>query len=263
MVKVKDVIEKMEVLAPSFLKEDFDNVGLMVGDKEAEIKKILLALDCTKLVIEEAKEINADLIITHHPLIFRKPSKIVKDDLQGWKIIELIKNDIVLYSSHTNLDSAKDGINEEIVKILGFNEGILIEGSHIKGFEDSGLGRVVDLKEEMKVVDIIEQVKNKLSIANVRAVIGAPTAKKIAIINGSGQDFFNKALEMGADCIITGDTTYHFASDYKEMGITIIDAGHFSTEWIVFLKVMENIKKEFGNIEFVNSKKAEDPYVFM
>lgn len=263
MVKVKDVIEKMEVLAPSFLKEDFDNVGLMVGDKEAEIKKILLALDCTKLVIEEAKEINADLIITHHPLIFRKPSKIVKDDLQGWKIIELIKNDIALYSSHTNLDSAKGGINEEIVEILGFNKGILIEGSHIKGFEDSGLGRVVDLKEEMKVVDIIEQVKSKLSITNIRAVIGAPTAKKIAIINGSGQDFFNKALQMGADCIITGDTTYHFASDYKEMGITIIDAGHFSTEWIAFLKVMENIKKEFGNIEFINSEKAEDPYVFM
>ena len=145
MIIVNDIINKMESLAPTYLKEDFDNVGLMVGDRNKIVNKVLLALDCTLKVIEEAKKEEVDLIITHHPLIFRKPSNITTDTLQGKKIIELIKNDISLYSSHTNLDSTKDGINEEIVKVLGFSHGKLIESSKVKGFEECGLGRVVYL----------------------------------------------------------------------------------------------------------------------
>ena len=141
----------MEILAPSFLKESYDNVGLMVGTEEKEVKKVLLALDCTKEVIEEAKENNVDLIITHHPLIFKKPSRIIREDLQGWKIIELIKNDISLYSSHTNLDAVKGGINEELVKVLGFKNSKLIENNNIKGYEDAGIGRIVELEEKIIV----------------------------------------------------------------------------------------------------------------
>ena len=112
MIKVNNIIKEMELLAPTYLKEDFDNVGLMVGDKNKEVKKVLLALDCTLKVIEEAKKENVELIITHHPLIFKRPSSITTDTLQGKKIIELIKNDISLYSSHTNLDSVENGLNE-------------------------------------------------------------------------------------------------------------------------------------------------------
>lgn len=262
-LKVNDIILEMEKLAPIFLKEDFDNVGLMVGSKDKEVKKVLLALDCTKEVIEEAKEEGVDLIITHHPLIFRKPNRIVKEDLQGFKIIELIKNDISLYSSHTNLDSAKGGINEEIVRVLGFEEGKIIESSRVRGFEDSGLGRVVYLEEEIQVGDLINRLKDRLGINNLRAVIGKEKVKNIAIINGSGQDFFGKAISLGADCIITGDTSYHFASDYKEMGITILDPGHFPSEWIVFLKVMNKIEEKFKDVIFIHSKCSKDPYEYI
>ena len=151
MKKVRDIIEAMESLAPSFLKEDFDNVGLMIGDREKEVKKVLLALDCTLKVVEEAKENNVDLIITHHPLIFRKPNRIVPDDLLGYKITELIKNDIALYSSHTNLDSAKNGINKTIVEMLGFKSNEIIEKSKIKSFDEAGLGRIVRLEEEISL----------------------------------------------------------------------------------------------------------------
>lgn len=259
---VRDIIKVMEKIAPPFLKESYDNVGLMVGDKNKEVKKVLLALDCTKLVIEEAKENNVDMIITHHPLLFRKPSRIVYDDLQGYKIIELIRNDISLYSSHTNLDSVKGGINEEIVNILGFKNSKLMESSNVKSYEDSGIGRIVKLDNEINIEDLIKLVKEKLNISNLRAVIGNKTVKKIAIINGSGQDYFSLALRLGADCIITGDTTYHFASDYKEMGVSVLDAGHFGTEWIVFLSVMEKLKKEFKDITFITSNKSSDPYEF-
>ena len=261
-VKVRDIISEMERIAPPSLKEDYDNVGLMVGDNEKEVNKVLLALDCTKEVIEEAKSLKAQMIITHHPLLFRKASRIVYEDLQGFKIIELIKNDISLYSSHTNLDSVKGGINESIVKVLGFENGEIIEPCRIKGYEDSGVGRMVTLEESMDIEELINRVKSRLMINNLRAVVESKIIKKIAIINGSGQDYFNIAAQMGADCIITGDTTYHFASDYKEMGISILDPGHFSTEWIIFLEVMKKIEDKFKNIEFIHSKSSKDPYLF-
>lgn len=262
-MKVKDIAKEMEILAPERLKESYDNVGLMVGSEEKEVKKVLLALDCTNEVIEEAKREKVDLIITHHPLIFRKPSRIISEDLQGYKIIELIKNDISLYSSHTNLDSAKGGINEEIVNILGFCEGEIMEKSKESGYEQTGIGRIVTLEKERSILEIVDLVKEKLNIKSLRIAKGCDTAKKIAIINGSGQDFFYKARKMGADCIITGDTTYHFVSDYKEMGITIIDAGHFNTEFLVFKNVMKKIENKFKDIEFIFSKVNSDPYQFL
>lgn len=263
MKKVKDIIKIMEDFAPKNLKEDFDNVGFMVGDKEKDVKKILLALDCTLDVIQEAKEKNIDLIITHHPLLFRKPSSITTDTLTGKKIIELIKNDIGLYSSHTNLDSAEEGLNETIVNILGFKDGILLEKNKNSRNDNEGIGRLVKLEEPIILEDLVLSIKEKLNIPFVKLVKGNDSVKNIAIVNGSGSDFIGKAVEKGADCIITGDTTYHYALDYQEMGVSIIDTGHFPSEWIVFQNVVEKIKGKFDGIEIIISNKSKDPYIFL
>ena len=260
MIKVNNIINEMELLAPTYLKEDFDNVGLMVGDKNKEVKKVLLALDCTLKVIEGAKKENVDLIITHHPLIFKRPSSITTDTLQGKKIIELIKNDISLYSSHTNLDSVENGLNDTIVSILGFDNSKILEKN--KRDDKAGLGRIVSLKESIQLEDLISKIKKSLNINNLRVVKGKDKVNKIAIINGSGQDFIGKAVALGADCIITGDTTYHFASDYKEMEISILDVGHFASEQITFFNVMENLKEKFKDVEFITSTVEEDPFSF-
>lgn len=260
MIKVNNIIKEMELLAPTYLKEDFDNVGLMVGDKNKEVKKVLLALDCTLKVIEEAKKENVELIITHHPLIFKRPSSITTDTLQGKKIIELIKNDISLYSSHTNLDSVENGLNDTIVSILGFDNSKILEKN--KRDDKAGLGRIVSLKESIQLEDLISKIKKSLNINNLRVVKGKDKVNKIAIINGSGQDFIGKAVALGADCIITGDTTYHFASDYKEMEISILDVGHFASEQITFFNVMENLKEKFKDVEFITSTVEEDPFSF-
>jgi len=260
MHTVLEISKEIEEFAPKFLKEDYDNVGLMVGDSQKEVKKVLLSLDCTNEVIKEAINLKCDLIINHHPLLFKRPSSIVKGDLIGDKIITLIKEDIALYSCHTNLDSAKNGINETIVTMLGFKSSKIIETNESG---NGGIGRIVKLEKEMLFSDIIDIVKEKLNIKNMRIVRGNKKVKIIAIINGSGQDFFYKAKNLGADCIITGDTTYHFASDFKEMGVSIIDAGHFSTEYIVFLKTLEFLKEKFNDIEFITSKKSQDPYEFV
>ena len=260
MIKVNNIINEMELLAPTYLKEDFDNVGLMVGDKNKEVKKVLLALDCTLKVIEEAKKENVDLIITHHPLIFKRPSSITTDTLQGKKIIELIKNDISLYSSHTNLDSVENGLNDTIVSILGFDNSKILEKN--KRDDKAGLGRIVSLNESIQLEDLISKIKKSLNINNLRVVKGKDKVNKIAIINGSVQDFISKAVALGADCIITGDTTYHFASDYKEMEISILDVGHFASEQITFFNVMENLKEKFKDVEFITSTVEEDPFSF-
>ena len=260
MIKVNNIINEMELLAPTYLKEDFDNVGLMVGDKNKEVKKVLLALDCTLKVIEEAKKENVELIITHHPLIFKRPSSITTDTLQGKKIIELIKNDISLYSSHTNLDSVENGLNDTIVSILGFDNSKILEKNNRD--DKAGLGRIVSLNESIQLEDLISKIKKSLNINNLRVVKGKDKVNKIAIINGSGQDFIGKAVALGADCIITGDTTYHFASDYKEMEISILDVGHFASEQITFFNVMENLKEKFKDVEFITSTVEEDPFSF-
>lgn len=263
MSKVIDIAKEIEKFAPKWLKEDYDNVGLMVGDQNKDVKKVLLALDCTKSIIDEAIMYNSDLIITHHPLIFKKPSNIVKGDLLGDKIIELIKRDITLYSCHTNLDSAQNGINETIVNMLGFKTNRIIDPCQSKEAIDAGIGRIVELESEILLDDLIKLVKEKLDVKNMRVVRGKSKIKTLAIINGSGQDLFYKAKDLGADCIITGDTTYHFASDFKEMNISVIDAGHFATEFLVFLKTLEFLKKKFNDVEFVISKKSQDPYEFV
>ncbi|WP_315080162.1 Nif3-like dinuclear metal center hexameric protein [uncultured Clostridium sp.] len=263
MVTVKEISNVIEEKAPKFLKEDFDNVGLMVGDKNKEVKIVLLALDCTKKVIKEAIENRVDLIITHHPLIFKKPKSIVNGDLLGDKVIELIKNDISLYSCHTNLDSAKDGINDMLLELLDLKYSRIIESSNVKGFEECGLGRIVELEKNTNLEELVNVLKDKLSMKNMRVVKGNNDINKLAIINGSGQDFFYMSKELGVNCIITGDTTYHFASDFKEYGINIIDAGHFSTEWLAFIKSLDFLRDKFKEIKFIVSEKCEDPYDFI
>ena len=263
MITVKEISNIIEEKAPKSLKEDFDNVGLMVGDENKEVKTVLLALDCTKKVIDEAIENKVDLIITHHPLIFKKPNSIINGDLLGDKVIELIKNDISLYSCHTNLDSTKGGINDMLLELLNLKHSKIIESSSVKGFEDCGLGRIVELQKDIELDEMTNILKEKLNMKNMRVVRGNKKINKLAIINGSGQDFFYECKKMGANCIITGDTTYHFASDFKEYGINIIDAGHFSTEWLAFIKSLEFLKDKFKEVKFIISEKFEDPYDFI
>lgn len=263
MRKVKDIIKAMEDFAPINLKEDFDNVGLMVGDKDKEVKKILLSLDCTLEVIEEAKEKGANLIITHHPLLFIKPRSITTDTLVGKKVIELIKNDISLYSSHTNLDSASGGLNETIVNLLGYDSKELIETNKNSRTSNDGLGRIIRLDKKIKLETLVNNVKEKLNIDSLKVVKACEEVQNIAVINGSGSSFLDIAYRKGADCVITGDTTYHFASDYKEMGVSIIDTGHFLSEWLVFLEVINKIKDKFGDVEIIVSEKNKDPYTFL
>lgn len=254
-LKIKDVAAIIENYAPIKYKESYDNVGLMIGDREAVVSNILIALDCTMNVIEEAKNKECNLIINHHPILFLKPSTITKDSLIGNKIIEIIKGDINVYAAHTNLDSARGGLNDIFMELLEFKNYKTIELSKANDSQDeiSGVGRIIDLEEEITLENLCLHVKNKLELSNLK-YSGAEETKirKIAVVNGSGEDYFKLSKSLGADCIITGDTTYHYVSDYREEGMCIIDAGHFETEWPIFKLYSQTLIKELKNNGFCN-----------
>ena len=264
-VRLSEIIGVMENFAPKTLKESYDNVGLMIGDEDSEITKVLLALDCTLEVVEEAIEQGVQLILTHHPLLFRKPSSITMDSLQGKKIIKLISNNINLYSSHTNLDSVQNGMNDTFMELLEVKDTKVLEENTSLPGKGHGIGRIGTI-EAVTLKELIIKLKNVFNAEFLRyAGDESQSISRIAVINGSGEGYLELAYKQGAHCVITGDTTYHYVSDYNELGLSIIDLGHFYSEWIVFLKLIEKIKNsssQLKDIEFIASKTSRDPYRF-
>lgn len=268
-VILKDIMSLMEEIAPARFKESYDNVGLMLGDKNAAIKSVLVTLDCTLEVIQEAIDKDCDLIVSHHPILFLKPSNINEDTLVGKKLRMLIKNDINVFSSHTNLDSVKGGMNDIVMTLLKYEDAEIMEvnGEDKKG-NAVGVGRIYEFKEEKSLGEVIEDCKSAFECQHLRYAGELDWGiKKVAVVNGSGQDYFSLAKKLGADCIITGDTSYHYVSDYKEEKIAIIDAGHFDTEWPAmkyFGKEFEKIIKAKGlELDVKISEKNRNPYTFI
>ncbi len=259
-VRLGDLIKLIEREAPLELKEAWDNTGFAVGDKEAVIEKVLLSLDATEGVIAEAQENGADLLLTHHPMLFNRPDAITADNIQGKKILALVKANLNAYSAHTNLDKATGGLNEKIMVQLG-----LLPFENLEETEQ-GIGRIASI-ESTRLADLAAQVAAKLMISELRFV-GDPDFKvqRVAVINGGGADYMMLAKAAGADCLITGDTKYHEVLDALEAGIAVIDPGHFALEWQIFKLAMEELHQkilaELGAVEFIYSKTARDPYRF-
>lgn len=258
-LKIETFSRILKDTAPKFLCESYDNVGLMVGEKTCEITNILVALDCSLKTIDEAIEKNCNLIFTHHPLIFNKPSTINDSTLQGKKILKLVKNGINVYSMHTNLDSVRGGINDIFAQLMGINECKVIDPKMIfdddkcAKFAPAGIGRIGKLKGETTLKELCAKIKENLEIEHLR-YCGDLNMKisKLAVINGSGMDYFKAAVKYGAECIITGDTTYHPVQEMSESNIGVIDAGHFETEWMPFKIFCLHLSDKLKELEYDN-----------
>lgn len=245
--------------------ESWDNVGLLVGKKETEITGVLLALDCTLEVIEEAIEKECNLIFTHHPVIFSKQKSVSNETLTGKKIIKLIENELAVYSAHTNLDSIEGGLNEIACQMVSGKKGEIIE---VGKDENTGIGRIVELDKEIDFEAYVCNVKEIFELEGLRfGGDGQKKIKKVAIINGSGEDYIEQSMELGADCVITGDTKYHLFSDSIEQGMCIIDGGHFGIENKLLMRYSEKLSDELKAIGFngkvIYSEKQKSPYKFM
>lgn len=232
-VKCSDIINIMEEYANPNLAEDWDNVGLMVGDENRTISKILVALDIDDKIIDEAIEKKCDMIITHHPFIFKGIKSIKASDTLGNRIIKLIKNNICVFSAHTNLDIAINGTSDTFAKLLNLEK---ISNLFEKDNSLVGLGRVGQLEETMPLSELIESVKNILKLKNLVVCGDLDTpVKKIGICTGAGSevDFMLQAISKGCDVYITGDIKYHNSQVANDLGLCLIDATHYASEAII------------------------------
>lgn len=253
MVKVNDIFQKLNELAPVSMKMDFDNVGLLVGEAGREVRRVIVSLDITDDVIDEAASIGAELIVSHHPLFFSLKS-VTDADGAGGKIIKLIKNGIAAICMHTNLDAAAGGVNDALAARAGIKSPELLT---VDGYDESGepycIGRYGDLREEMSLDAYLEYIKNSLGCGGLRYVSAGKKARRVAVMGGSGGDCIHLAAEKGCDTYVTADVKYHQFIEAKEAGINIIDAGHFCTENVVVPMLADFLGTNFPSLKTVIS----------
>lgn len=237
------IINAMEKEFPAELAYEWDNVGLLLGRRSRRVKKALIALDINKNSVEEAVNIGADAIISHHPAIF-SPVKRITDETAPL-ILKLLENNICVYSAHTNADNAADGVNERLARMIGLSQTEIIDPC--EGFAGCGLGRVGNLPSPSDLRTLCETVKEKLSTPAVRVVNPrGGVIERVAVLGGSCSEFIPAAMRLGAQAVITGDMKYHNSLDLADMGVTVIDAGHFPTERHIVNRFKEVIDKIDG-----------------
>ena len=239
MVKVKDIVNAIEKFAPKELAYSWDNTGFICGDCEREVKKVFLTLDVFKETVDEAVAYGCDMIISHHPILFKGIQVIDYKKQQGYIVKELIKNDIALYASHTSMDCASSGINDVLANKLGIKDADIIEKN--TEFSGCGLGRIGNISEKTTLKDYAEFVKKALDTPFVR-VCGDfnKGIKTVAVGGGACDDLIPEAIAMGADVLVTADMKYHISAEAVEGGLAVIDAGHYPTEVFV-MDIFENL----------------------
>lgn len=244
----RELLGKFNALCPFSAAVEWDNPGFLVGDPDREVKKVALALDATSVVIEEAAEKGADMIVTHHPLLFRPPEAICADEHLGGRIIKLIENRISLIALHTNFDicvmadlaAEKLGLtNTQVLEVTGEREG-----------KAEGLGRIGRLPGDMTLRELAEHVKERLELDFVTMTgDGGKQVQNVAVSTGAGKSGIGDCLKNGVQVLITGDVDHHTAVDALEMGLFLIDAGHFGTEKIFAEYMAGYFKKEIPDVE--------------
>jgi dinuclear metal center YbgI/SA1388 family protein len=225
-ILIKDFVKIMSEMIPARLAEEWDNVGLQVGRNDKEVKVILCALDFSAEVLEQASQVHADIIVTHHPAIFCGIKNFTDRDWRTGLLLEAARKDIAVYSAHTNLDSVAGGVNDVLANLLGLEN---VEG--LSG-EDTleGIGRIGVMREGLELTAFAENVKKALRLEHVTVIPAGRPVRKVAVCGGSGMDFLDCAVQAGADTYVTGDIKYHDAQEARGKHINLIDATHQGTE---------------------------------
>ena len=254
---IATIIEFLDAELHPEYQEDYDNAGFLLGNPEAECNGVLVAVDVTDAVIEEAREKGANLIVTHHPMIFGGVKRITPKDATGRHIIKLIKNDMAVYAAHTNLDNLKDGVNGILAQVLGLTECHILRQMAGQPSPDVGAGMVGSLPYPMPTQAFLEQVKICLGLPILRVSdIASPAVSRVAICGGAGSFLIGDAIRQNADIYLTGDMKYH---DFQraEGRITLVDIGHFESEQFSKELIYSIISKKFSNFACFISERGK------
>ncbi len=252
MAKLSDLYGRIAELAPVELKLGFDNVGLLVGSWEDEVDRVLCALDITEEVIEEGKRLGADLLVSHHPLFFELKN-VTDSDTTGSRVLHLARAGMSAICMHTNLDIAPGGVNDVLAGVLGISDAA--------PFGAERCGRV-GWVEEQSLPDFMGRVKAALNAGGLRYVDAGRPVHRVAVLGGAGGNDMTDALEAGADTYVTADVKHHQFIDARELGLNLIDAGHFSTENVVVPVLAELIASSFPEVEVSVSRAHVQPERF-
>lgn len=244
-LKCQEIIKLLESQSPAEYALEWDNVGLLVGRRDKEVKKVLIAVDATRDICQIAIDNKYDMIITHHPMFLSKLKKVNDDSVLGDKIISLIEAQICCYAMHTNFDT-KGGMAKEAAAMLGFRDSQVLEET----LNGEGIGQVGLLDTNMTLSELACKVKDVFDLKNVM-IYGGKDAKvsKVAICPGSGKSVVDIAIDKKADCLITGDIGHHTGLDAVEMGLYIIDASHYGIEKIFMNYICEYLKDKCPSLE--------------
>lgn len=249
MAIVTDIYEAVDSMAPFSTQFGFDNAGFLVGVGEREVTRVLLALDITLPVIEEAAQWGAQLILSHHPVIFEPVKRIVTGDPTGDKLLALIRQDIAAICAHTNLDLAAGGVNDALAETLGLKElrhleacGTAPDGAPL------GLGRIGRTDREYTLPDFARWVKGALGSSGLRYVDTGRPVRTVAVGGGACGSSLREAWAKGCDVFVTADVKYDVFLEAKALGISLIDAGHFPTENVVLPRLEELLNRTFPQI---------------
>ncbi len=259
MITVGDILTFMETVAPRYMQYEWDNTGMLCGSRGKTVRKILVALDPFEEVCREAAEVGADLLITHHPLIFSAPKAINDETDMGRAIMVLIQNGITAVNAHTNLDCAPDGVNDTLAAVLELSNIEIIDpkGDAIK----YGLLRMGTVPSQ-PLESFLPLVKERLGCQGLRYVDGGKPVHKVAVGGGSCGSDLPDAINAGCDTFVTSDVKYNQFHDAKAAGINLIDAGHFHTENPVCAVLAEKLRRAFPDTEILLSKKLRDSMKF-
>jgi len=262
MTTAGQILKYIETLAPRSMKMDWDNVGLLCGSKRQTVTKVLIALDPFEGVCREAAKIGAELIVTHHPLIFRPLNSITDETSIGRSIQLLCRSGISAINAHTNLDCAPGGVNDVLARKLGLEDIRVItpSGTDSEGRE-WGLLRCGSV-EEQGLDAFLPHVKQALDCKGLRYVNGGKPVRKVAVGGGSCADGMLEALEAGCDTFVTADVKYNQFWDAHDLGLNLIDAGHFATEDPVTEYLKEQLSAAFPEVEFLISETHRDCMAF-
>ena len=252
-MRCEEVIAKLEELSPLSYAESWDNPGLQAGRRDKEIRNVYIALDATTQVIEDAIRCHADLLLTHHPLIFKGIRHVSSDDFVGRRIMKLLQNDMCYYAMHTNFDVM--GMADAAADILCLKNRQVLDITFEDEISKEGFGRFGYLPQIMTIRECAAYVKQAFGIEWVK-VFGDPDleVEKAAICPGSGKSMIGSALEKGADLYITGDIDHHDGIDALERGLAVIDAGHFGLEQIFVPYMEEYMNREMGELKITVEK---------
>lgn len=263
-MKIKEITDYIEALAPLHYAEDFDNVGLLVGTYETEVSGVLVALDTLEETVDEAIAANCNLIVSFHPIIFSGIKKLNGTTYVERVVLKAIKNNIAIYATHTALDNVKNGVSGKICEVLGLeNSRVLIPKTNSTSKEVIGMGMLGELTTEMNEVDFLHFLKFTMKTSCVRhsEFIGK-TIKTVAVLGGSGSFAIENAIHSKADAYISADFKYH---DFfkAEKQLLLADIGHYESEQFTKNLLVEYLTKKFTNFAIILSEKSTNPIYYI